>query len=86
MDPKAGLTVCEKFRPHRDSMAGPISPSQFAIPTELSQPTSISGTGQEVLFCLQRPHGDGDPTSLLGTLFGVKTQLVPRSKHTPCRL
>jgi hypothetical protein len=33
--PRAGLDVCEKSRPHRDSIPGPSSPYSVAIPTEL---------------------------------------------------
>jgi hypothetical protein len=33
--PRAGLNVCEKFRPHRDSIPGPSSPYPVDIPTEL---------------------------------------------------
>jgi hypothetical protein len=36
--PKAGLDVCEKFRPHRDLIPGPSSPQSVAIPTELPSP------------------------------------------------
>src|SRR5215475_3046711 len=38
--PRAGLDVCEKFRPHWDSIPGPSSPYSFAIPTELPGPLS----------------------------------------------
>jgi hypothetical protein len=35
--PRAGLDVCGKSRPHRDSIPGPSSPWPVAIPTELYQ-------------------------------------------------
>jgi hypothetical protein len=45
--PRAGLDVCEKSRPHRDSIPGPSSPLPVAIPTELpGQP------GATVVMCL----------------------------------
>ena len=34
--PSAGLDVCTKSRPHRDSIPGPSSPWRVAIPTTLS--------------------------------------------------
>jgi hypothetical protein len=37
--PGAGLAECGKTRPHRDSIPGPSSPWQVAIPTELSRPS-----------------------------------------------
>jgi hypothetical protein len=37
VDPRAGLDVCEKSRPHRDSIPGPSSPWPVAMPTELSR-------------------------------------------------
>jgi hypothetical protein len=33
--PRAGLDVCEKSHPHRDSITGPSSPQSVATPTEL---------------------------------------------------
>jgi hypothetical protein len=39
--PRAGLHVCEKSRPHRDSIPGPSSPYPVAIPTELSRLTVV---------------------------------------------
>jgi hypothetical protein len=36
--PRAGLDVCEKSRPHRDSIPRPSSPKSVAIPTELPGP------------------------------------------------
>jgi hypothetical protein len=39
--PRAGLDVCGKSRPYRDSIPGPSSPYLLAIPTELSRPTNI---------------------------------------------
>jgi hypothetical protein len=39
VDPRAGLDVCEKSRPHRDSIPGPSSPWPVAIPTELPGPS-----------------------------------------------
>jgi hypothetical protein len=39
--PRAGLDVCEKPRPHRDSNPGPSSPWSVAIPTELPGPLSF---------------------------------------------
>jgi hypothetical protein len=39
--PRADLDVCEKSRPHRDSIPGPSSPQPDAIPTELSRPTLL---------------------------------------------
>ena len=41
---KAGLVGCGKSRPHRDSISGPSSPQQVAIPTELSRPTLDKST------------------------------------------
>jgi len=35
VSPRAGLDKCGKSRPHRDSIPGPSSPFQVAIPTEL---------------------------------------------------
>jgi hypothetical protein len=40
--PRAGLDVCEKSRPYRDSIPEPSSPYSVAIPTEL--PGSLSKT------------------------------------------
>jgi hypothetical protein len=37
--PRAGLDGCGKSRPHRDSIPGPSSAQQVAIPTTISQPT-----------------------------------------------
>jgi hypothetical protein len=37
---RAGLDVCEKPRPHQDSIPGPSSPWSVAIPTELPGPLS----------------------------------------------
>jgi hypothetical protein len=39
--PRASLDVCEKSRPHRDSIPGPSSPWSVAIPTELSNPLAL---------------------------------------------
>jgi hypothetical protein len=39
--PRANLDVCEKSRPHRDSIPGPSSPQPVAIPTELSRPLHV---------------------------------------------
>jgi hypothetical protein len=36
--PRASLDVCEKFRPHRDSIPRPSSLQSVAIPTELPGP------------------------------------------------
>jgi hypothetical protein len=36
--PRAGLDVCEKSRPHRDSIAGPSISQPVDIPTELPGP------------------------------------------------
>jgi hypothetical protein len=36
---KAGLDVCGKSHPHRDSIPGPSSPNRVAIPTEPLSPT-----------------------------------------------
>src|SRR5215510_8248715 len=36
--PTAGLDVCEKSRPQRDSIPGPSIPQPVAIPTELPGP------------------------------------------------
>jgi hypothetical protein len=44
MGPRAGLDVCEKSRPHRDSIPGPSSPWPVAIPTELTGPHHPSYT------------------------------------------
>jgi hypothetical protein len=41
---RAGLDVCEKSRPHRDSIPGLSSPSSFAIPTELPGPQTEMST------------------------------------------
>jgi hypothetical protein len=38
--PRAGLDVCEKSHPHRDSIPGPSSPQPVTIPTELPGPRS----------------------------------------------
>jgi hypothetical protein len=38
VDPGAGLDVCEKSRPHRDSVPEPSIPKPVAVPTELSRP------------------------------------------------
>jgi hypothetical protein len=38
--PRAGLDVCEKPRPYRDSNPGPSRPKPVAIPVELSQESS----------------------------------------------
>jgi hypothetical protein len=35
--PRAGVDVCEKSRPHRDSIPGPSSPWPVATPTEPSR-------------------------------------------------
>jgi hypothetical protein len=35
--PTACLDLCEKSRPHRDSIPGPSSPKPVAIPTELTR-------------------------------------------------
>jgi hypothetical protein len=40
--PRAGLNRCEKFSPHQDSIPGPSSPEQVAIPTELPGPLRYS--------------------------------------------
>ena len=37
--PRASLDGCRKFRPHQDSIPGPSSPQQVAIPTELFRTT-----------------------------------------------
>jgi hypothetical protein len=36
--PRTDLDVCEKSRPHRDTIPGPSSPKPVAIPTELPGP------------------------------------------------
>ena len=36
MGPRAGLDLCEKFRPRRDSIPQPSRPQRVAIPTEPS--------------------------------------------------
>jgi hypothetical protein len=36
--PRAGLDVCEKSRPHQDSIPGLSSPYSVTIPTELPGP------------------------------------------------
>jgi hypothetical protein len=41
MGPRTDLDVCEKSRPHRDSILGPPSPKPVAIPTELPGPRDI---------------------------------------------
>jgi len=41
--PKAGLDGSGKPRPHRDSIPGPSSPYQVAIPTELFRPLTGQG-------------------------------------------
>ena len=38
LGPRAGLDGCGKSRLHRDSIPGPSSPQQVAIPTHLSRP------------------------------------------------
>jgi hypothetical protein len=59
--PRAGLDVCEKSRPHRDSIPGLSSPYSVAIPTELSWPLrhmdSMESFGECVhLVTLSRFH------------------------------
>jgi hypothetical protein len=39
---RAGLDVCEKSRPYRDSIPGPFSPQPVAIPTELPGNYSVT--------------------------------------------
>jgi hypothetical protein len=39
--PRAGQDGCGRTRPHRDSIPGPSSQWQVAIPTALSQPTEL---------------------------------------------
>ena len=41
---KAGLNMCGKSRPHRDSIPGPSSPQRVAIPTELPRLTVLLGS------------------------------------------
>jgi hypothetical protein len=43
---RAGLDVCEKSRPHRDSIPGPSSPLSVSVPSELHGPHSWRGNGQ----------------------------------------
>jgi hypothetical protein len=40
--PRAGLDVCEKSHPQRDSIPGPSSPYSVAIPTELPGPHAVT--------------------------------------------
>jgi hypothetical protein len=40
VSPRAGLDVCEKSRPHGDSIPRPSSPYSVAIPTELPGPVN----------------------------------------------
>jgi hypothetical protein len=42
--PRARLDVCEKSRPHRDSIPVQSNPQSVAIPTELSGPFSSTTT------------------------------------------
>jgi hypothetical protein len=42
--PRAGLDVCEKSLPHRDSIPRSPSPQPVAIPTELSRPLNSLST------------------------------------------
>ena len=53
MGPRAGLDGCGKSRPHRDSIPGPSSPQEVAIPTELSRPTILYGGAQYLCVLLQ---------------------------------
>ena len=45
--PRAGLDGCEKSLPHRDSIPGPSSSKQVAIPTELSDIGGLILTGRK---------------------------------------
>jgi hypothetical protein len=55
MDPRAGVDLCEKSRPHRDSIPEPSS-QLVAIPTELPGPQVITyfnsiHNGRNSVFC-----------------------------------
>jgi hypothetical protein len=47
--PRAGLDVCEKSRPQRDSIPGPSARSSVAIPTELPGPYTVVVV--YIIFC-----------------------------------
>jgi hypothetical protein len=44
--PKAGLDVCEIYRPHRDSIPEQSGPYPVAIPTELPGPLNTWYSGE----------------------------------------
>ena len=54
LSPRAGLDGCGKSRPHRDSIPGPSSPLQVAIPTEQSRPNNNNNNNNSVEWCV---HG-----------------------------
>jgi hypothetical protein len=66
VDPTAGLDVCEKSRPHRDSIPGPSSPYPVAIPTELPGPR-ISTQVNEIQKLERKVEGIVHVTSFRGT-------------------
>jgi len=45
--PRAGMDRCGKSRPHRDSIPGPSSPYQVAIPNTLSRPTRTTSSSSK---------------------------------------
>jgi hypothetical protein len=46
---RAGLDMCGKSRPHRDSIPGPSSPYPVAIPTELPSPQKLEKEPANIL-------------------------------------
>jgi hypothetical protein len=48
--PRAGLDVCEKSRPHLDSIPGLSSLQSVAIPTELPGPLHFVGIGIIIIY------------------------------------
>jgi hypothetical protein len=49
MDPRTDLVVCEKSRPHQNSIPGPSSPQPVAILTDIPAPTG--GVYSTILKC-----------------------------------
>jgi len=62
--PRAVLDGCGKSRNHRDSIPGPSSPQQGAIPTALSRPTPLHTHSIEIHQILDYYSLQGNSTLL----------------------
>jgi hypothetical protein len=56
--PRAGMDVCEKSRPHRDSIHGTSSPLSVAIPTELPGPPNTRTEINKAYVAKGRKYGE----------------------------